>query len=224
MLVEPLEGYRMWAATYDAGPNPLLALERRVLTSLLGPLCEIRVLDVACGTGYWTHRLGEAGAITFGFDLCDEMLKHAQRKGAPQIRLFLADASAIPLRSETADLTLCSFAASYFFDLKQAMTEMARVTRAGGRVIISDMHPAAMAAGWSRSFRKGRTRYEIEHTQWNDDSFRTAGREAGLRLEEHFDEGFGEPERALFAVAHREHLIAEASRIPAIRITTWIRL
>jgi SAM-dependent methyltransferase len=224
MLVEPLEGYRMWAPTYDAGPNPLLALERRVLTDLLGSLCGVRVLDVACGTGYWTQRLDEAGAITFGFDLCDEMLRYAQLKSAPRTRLFLADASTIPLRSETADLTLCSFAASYFVDLKRAMSEMARVTRTGGRVIISDMHPDAMAAGWSRSFKKGRTLYEIEHTQWNDDAFCAAGWEAGLQPEEHFDEAFGEPERALFATAGRGHLFVEASRIPAIRITTWIRL
>ena len=224
MLVEPLEGYRMWAPTYDAGPNPLLALERRVMTGLLGPLRGIRVLDVACGTGYWMQRLAEAGAIMFGFDICDEMLSYAQQKSAPETRLFLADASAIPVRSETADLTLCSFAASYFADLKRAMSEMARATRAGGRVIISDMHPAAMAAGWSRSFRKGRIRYEIEHTQWNDSSFRAAGREAGLQPKEQFDERFAEPERALFTAAGREHLFADASRIPAMRIITWIRL
>ena len=192
MLVEPLEGYRIWAPTYDAGPNPLLALERRVLTGLLGSLRGTRVLDVACGTGYWTQRLNEAGAITFGFDICDEMLRYAKPDDAPRTRLFLADAAAIPLKSETADLTLCSFAASYFADLKRAMSEMARVTRTGGRVIISDMHPAAMAAGWTRSFKIGRTLYEIEHTQWNDDAFRAAGWEAGLQPgRNRSDKGFG---------------------------------
>lgn len=224
MVVAPLEGYRMWAATYDARPNPLLALERRVLARLLRPARGSCVVDVACGTGYWTHRLAESGAIAYGIDICEDMIGHAQRKDAHRARFLVADASEIPLRSETADVTLCSFAASYFPDLMRPMSEMARVTRTGGRVIISDMHPAAAAAGWTRSFRAGEKVYEIGHKQWSDDCFRAVGREARLQPQEHFDEGFAEPERALFAAAGREHLFAEVSRIPAVRITTWIRL
>jgi ubiquinone/menaquinone biosynthesis C-methylase UbiE len=224
MLVEPLVGYGIWAAKYDTTPNPLLALERRVLPDLLGPVLGSCVIDVACGTGYWTVRFRESGAIAYGFDLCDAMIRQAQRKVAPRNAFFVADASTIPLRSETADLTICSFAASYFSDLKAAMSEMARVTRKQGRVVISDMHPAAAAAGWRRSFRAGGILYEMQPAQWNDDAFRAAGREAGLRPERQFDEAFAEPEKKLFTAAGRPYLFSQVSRIPAIRITTWIRL
>jgi SAM-dependent methyltransferase len=224
MQVAALEGYRIWAASYDTIPNPLLALERRALANVLRPVYGSSVIDVACGTGYWTRRAEETGAIAFGFDLCREMIERAQQKSVSGGLFFVADASAIPVRSGTADLTLCSLAASYFPDLRRAMSEIARVTRTGGRVIVSDMHPSASAAGWNRSFRAGGTTYEIEHRQWSDDCFRAAGADAGLQEIEHFDEAFAEPERALFAAAGREHLFTEVRRIPAIRITTWIRL
>jgi ubiquinone/menaquinone biosynthesis C-methylase UbiE len=219
MLVAPRQGYEIWAASYDAAPNPLLALERRVLRHLLHDTPGKRVIDVACGTGYWTRTLGEAGAIISGFDNCPPMIEQAG--GGP---FFVADAAAAAVRSETADLTLCSMAASYFIDLTQAMSEMARITRSGGRVILSDMHPAAVAAGWKRSFRAGQQVYEIEHRKWSDEVLHSAARTAGLAPHAHFDEAFAEPERALFAAAGREHLFDNLRQIPAIRITTWIRL
>jgi malonyl-CoA O-methyltransferase len=225
MLVAPLEGYGIWAASYDAAPNPLVALERRVMSDVLRDVRGPRVVvDVACGTGYWTRRLEQAGAIVFGFDLSPEMVGQARSTCTSAGRYLLADVSAIAVRSEIADLTLCSLAASYFPDLKQAMSEMARVTRRRGRVIISDMHPAAIAAGWKRSFREGNNVYEIAHQQWSEECFLAAGRAAGLQPKEQFDEAFAEPERALFAAARREHMFDNAKRVPAIRITTWIRL
>lgn len=224
MLVAPLEGYRMWARTYDSTPNPLLALERRLMKGLLKSVRGQIVIDVACGTGYWTRMLEQAGAIVFGFDQCPEMIDQAHRIDEDQGRYFLADVLAAAVRSKTADLTLCSLAASYFPDLTMAMSEMARITRPGGRVIVSDMHPAAMAAGWKRSYRAAQDVFEIEHRQWSQQAFIDAARTAGLEPLEHFDEAFAEPERALFAAAGREHMFENAKRVPAIRITTWIRV
>lgn len=219
ILVAPMRGYALWAATYDGAPNPLVALERRVLKDLLPDTRGKRVIDVACGTGYWTRTLHQAGAIIFGFDNCPAMIEHANGGS-----FFLADAAAAAVRSETADVTLCSMAASYFTDLTKAMSEMARITRPRGRIIVSDMHPEAMAAGWKRSFRAAQQVYEIEHRQWSEDAFRAAARAAGLAPHAHFDEAFAEPERALFAAAGREHLFENVRRIPAIRITIWKRL
>jgi ubiquinone/menaquinone biosynthesis C-methylase UbiE len=219
MLVASLEAYGIWAATYDSAPNPLLALERRVMKGLLPDVRGKRVVDVACGTGYWTRTLRKAGALVFGFDNCPAMV---ERGGGGQI--FVADALAAAVRSETADLTLCSMGASYFTDLKQAMSEMARITRPRGQVILSDMHPAAMAAGWKRSFGATQHSYHIEHWQWSEEAFHDAALAAGLAPHARFDEAFAEPERALFSAAGREHVFEDVKQVPAIRITTWIRL
>ena len=54
MRVSAIEGHRNWAPIYDTGPNPLLALETRVLSEKLSPFDAPRFLDVACGPGYMT--------------------------------------------------------------------------------------------------------------------------------------------------------------------------
>ena len=47
------DAYRFWSVSYDDDPNPILALERRVIRERLGALSGKCVLDVATGTGYW---------------------------------------------------------------------------------------------------------------------------------------------------------------------------
>jgi malonyl-CoA O-methyltransferase len=136
MLVAALEGHRMWAASYRTAPNPLLALEDRLLPQIMGPVAFRRVVDVACGTGRWVGRLAEWGAHVVGIDFCAEMLEQAPWN--VHTRLVLGDAVCLPIRPATADLTICSFAAAYFPDLERAVWEMARITKPGGRPVISN--------------------------------------------------------------------------------------
>ena len=135
----------------------------------------------------------------------------------------MADATALPFASETANLTLCSFAAGYVADLSAAVREMARVTRAGGCVVISDLHPKALAAGWKRSFRDAGGVCEIASHTRSEAQLRDIARAAGLHLERELNSSFGEPERPLFAAAGKEHLFAEVSLIPAVWTGIWKR-
>ena len=61
-IVEVEEGYRRWSEVYDDAPNPLLALEERVLGPLLAEVRGERVVDLGCGTGRWLARLQEREA------------------------------------------------------------------------------------------------------------------------------------------------------------------
>src|ERR1700681_1285399 len=49
--VNPREGYRTWAASYNEPGNPIIALEQPVVWSLIDRLPPGRALDAACGTG-----------------------------------------------------------------------------------------------------------------------------------------------------------------------------
>ena len=224
MRVWALEGHRLWASSYDLGPNPVLALESRIVADLLCPIAGKRFIDVACGTGRWTAYLGEHGASPFGADACLDMLAQAGQKRFLRGRLVRADAGGLPFRAGIADVVLCSFAAAYFPCLKAAVEEMARVTRKGGRIILSDLHPAGISAGWTRSFRLGSSVYEMEHSNPSLDEFRTAAQDAGLHLHMQVEAAFGAPERLIFRAAGKEHKFAELSTVPAIWIGIWNKI
>jgi malonyl-CoA O-methyltransferase len=149
------------------------------------------------------------------------MLGVAAGKPALAGRLVQADALALPLRSESADLAICSFALGYIADLSGAIAEMARVTKRGGTVVVSDLHPLAVAAGWTRSFRVDGALYEIAHFTRSAAQLQNGMRLAGLEPELQIDQRFEDPERAIFLAAGKGGVFAEVSGIPAVWIGIW---
>jgi SAM-dependent methyltransferase len=221
--VSAIEGHRIWASSYDAGPNPLLALETRLVLDRLPPLLGNRFLDIACGTGRWMALARQGGARVVGMDFCPEMLFEASRKPGLARCLGLADSCRLPVADNAADLTLCSFALGYLGSPHQAINEMARVTRTGARIVVTDLHPRALAAGWTRSFRSDGEVYEIDHHPHSDDLWEAAAESAGLTLDWRFDACFGEPEREIFRQAGKGSSFPEVSRIPALLAMCWVK-
>jgi len=211
-LVPAIQGYSLWAPTYDESLNPLVALESRVLASQLPDLAGKCVADIACGTGRWSNYARQRGAKAIGIDRCREMIG---RCGAPAI---LADAEALPLPDAAFDITICALALGYF---AAPMPELVRITRPGGSVFVTDVHPAALDRGWTHSFRSNGEVFEIEHYRYSlTELLETDGLQLIKLLEPHF----GEPERAIFRKAGKEASFAEMSEIPAVYVAQWMRL
>jgi len=150
------------------------------------------------------------GAQVLAVDLCSEMLLRAQG-----LRV-LADANALPLPEGVADLTICAFGLSY---MAPCLQELARITRPGGIVIVSDMHPDAVERGWTRSFRTAGEVIAIETRRYTLDSLHAPG----LALSALIESPLGEPERPLFESAGKLPQFAKACRGPAIYVAKWIR-
>jgi SAM-dependent methyltransferase len=220
MQVTAREGYRAWAPHYDQTPNPLLALESRVLSSALAGTQDHRILDVGCGTGRWMECLAASGAYIFGVDLSEQMLAAAVVKPGLKHRCVVADMARLPVRSDSFDLALCSFALSYAPDLRLALAELARAAR---RIIVADLHPEAMRRGWKRSFREKARTFEIQHTQASIHELDEAAAGVGLIHRGRVEASFGEPERELFRLAGKDSAFAEMSECPALLVTSWTK-
>lgn len=211
MLLSPLDAYRLLAQNYDSGPNPMLTLEQRTMTPLFPRLYGARVVDTAAGTGRWTSYCRAQGAQTIAMDFCLEMLAGAPRPAV------LADANQLPLSDGFADVTICAFAVGY---APACLPELARVTRTGGAVLLSDVHPEAIHRGWTRSFRHGMDVINVAHYSYALEDLRAAG----LKLDCLMEPRFGEPERAVFAKAGRLATFEEVARHPAIFVARWIKI
>ncbi len=100
-----------------------------------------RVLDVATGTGDMAVELAgrvAPGGEVVGSDFSEEMLKLARAK-APQVRFEWGNALELPYADNEFDATTVGFGARNFSDLERGVTEMARVVRPGGRVVVLEI-------------------------------------------------------------------------------------
>jgi malonyl-CoA O-methyltransferase len=215
--VSPVEGYALWAATWDTTPSPIVALEHRVLLPWIERFHPRRVIDVGCGTGRWASPLS-----AIGIDISPAMLAIAADKPGLGGRLIAADATALPIRAACADLVLCTLTLGHLGNPMAAMQELSRILEPGGSLILTDFHPAAAAAGWRRTFRSDGRVYEIENHPYTLEELRAGA--VGLVLREWGEATIGEPERELFDRSGRPELFEAASRTPAVLLTHWSRL
>lgn len=218
-LVGASDGYRLWAPTYDSFPNPLVALEHRIAAPLLRSLKGARIIDICAGTGRWMAIAAHMRASVIGLDLSPEMLTQAAAKPGLAGRLAVGDIARLPFANRCADIAICSFGMSYVTSMRQAFRELGRVSR---RVMVSDMHPAAMDSGWTRSFETACRKYRIAHYRYSLADIDEAAYAAGLRAECSVEAPFGEPERRIFDRAGKRDRYEGAAQIPAIFVKTWV--
>ena len=98
-------------------------------------------LDVACGTGdlaiELARRVGPEGEI-IGSDFAQEMLERARDK-APELQWELGNALDLPYASNRFDAATVGFGARNFSDLDRGLSEMTRVVKPGGRVVVLEI-------------------------------------------------------------------------------------
>ena len=211
------EGYKRWALSYDTVPNPLLACEERHLLPLLSDVSHKRVLDLACGTGRWLTKLAAQDPVSgVGIDCSCAMLQVARGKRALAHRLVGGLCEALPFRAASFDLVICSFALGHVRDLSAAVQELARVTRPGADVFVSDLHPEAYAGGWRVGFRDKGISATIEMVPRTAEGLLQVFAENQFRCKMHRSLWLGEPEKPLFTRAGKSELFVEACKVPAV--------
>lgn len=206
----PMDAYRLLARDYDRIPNPMLALEWRTMAPLFPALRGARVVDAAAGTGRWASYCASLGAETIAVDFCEDMLAGAPR---PAVR---GDLNRLPLPDSLADVTICAFAMGY---APACLPELARITRRGGTILVSDVHPDAIRRGWTRTFSHPTGTIEVAHHPYDLADLRAPE----LSLDCLLEPRFGEPEREAFAKAGKLATFEEAARHPALFVARWTK-
>jgi ubiquinone/menaquinone biosynthesis C-methylase UbiE len=188
--LDPRAGYARWAETYDRPGNPLVTREQPVVWELLDALPPGRALDAACGTGRHAAHLVERGHDVTGVDSSPEMLDLA-RAGVPRARFLEGNLHDLPVEDGEFDLAVCALALGHCDDLRAPVTELARAVRAGGSVVLSDLHPALSVAGGQALFEAadGSLAFVREHEHLHGeylDAFAGAGLDVVRCLEPRF--------------------------------------
>lgn len=133
-------------AAYDRHLGPALFEPYAVdLAARLPAGDDVRVLEVACGSGIVTRRLREAlpaSATLVATDLNEAMVEYARHAvPEPGIEWQQADAQALPFADASFDAVVCQFGLMFLPDKVQGFREARRVLHAGGVLLANVWRP-----------------------------------------------------------------------------------
>ena len=143
--------YDTFAAQYEAHRHDGYHrwLDTRTV-SLLDPLVRGReTLEVGCGTGLLLKEVHGLAARARGIDLSDGMLDHARRRGLDDVQ---GSATALPFDDHAFDVVYSFKVLAHVPDLRTAFSEMTRVCRPGGRLVL-ELYNKRSARYWIRKLR-----------------------------------------------------------------------
>jgi len=143
-MSSPWDALADWYAPYrESASSDNTAVEAPVIKRLLRKCAGLRILDVGCAAGYYTHWCATQGAKAVGVDLSFNMLvKAIERRSGYSAAFVLADAEGhIPFVDESFDIVLCSTLYRLVTEDEGLLSECCRVLKPGGRFILSDVHP-----------------------------------------------------------------------------------
>jgi len=162
-------------------------LEQRLILEFAAPVRGERILDIGCGDGTLTLAFWKEGAsLVIGCDSDPRMIAAARSLAArhkAKIGYVIGRAEQLPFADETFDVLTAVTLLCFFPEPSNAVREMARVLRPGGRLVIGDL------GKWSLWAVSRRIRGRLGSDTWRAARFRTAGElralaeEAELRVE-----------------------------------------
>lgn len=103
--------------------------EWALLRSALALQAGDSVLDVGCGTGWFTRRAAAEGARVAGLDVDESALAFARRHSPGQLQFLLGDAVCLPFEDRSFDKAMSVTALCFVPQWPQAIAEIVRVSR-----------------------------------------------------------------------------------------------
>ena len=190
------ERFDAWAETYD---QSLVVkwnryIQRKVLSEVVSDtnweLSTKKVLDFACGTGYFIQLMMDVvndeaqGSLCAamgdlcGIDYSKEMIKQAKAKLGKRFDLRHACAEDTTFEDGRFDYVVCTTAFHHFPNPIDSIKEMRRVLKVGGKIIIADINFLPLSIS-NRIFKR------IEEdfvSMYSKAEFRRFARESGLNV------------------------------------------
>lgn len=173
-----------FARTFAADPGGTLA----ALLDVTPAEPSSRWLDVACGPGIVARALAERVGSVVGIDLTEAMVERAradaEAAGIPNAAFEAGDGTAMDLGDDAFDGALTRLSVHHVPVPERMLSEMRRVVRPGGWVLVADhvTDDDADAAAWHEQIERLR-----DPSHWACQTparMRALGADAGLELDE----------------------------------------
>lgn len=140
------------ASWYDKVVNDEDSYQSKVILPnvlrLMAPKKGERILDLACGQGFFSHAMAAEGAHVTGVDVAPELVDIARTHAMHNQEFYVSSADNLrPFKDKTFDSAVCVLAIQNIEKMGMAFKETSRVLKDGGRFVIVLNHPAFRIPG-----------------------------------------------------------------------------
>ena len=114
------------------------------LLRIVDPKPGIKILDVACGQGYFSRAFHNNGAQVVGCDISQELVGLARNHSPKEITYHIASADNLAFldKSQTFDVVTIVLAIQNIKEMRTSFAEASRALKPGGRLVLVMNHPA----------------------------------------------------------------------------------
>jgi ubiquinone/menaquinone biosynthesis C-methylase UbiE len=192
-----------------------------------------RVLDLGCGTGNAALAAARLGARVVAVDPASRLLEvtraRMQREGLA-FEILKGDSSAIPAEDSSFDKVISNFAVIFSEDAERAASELLRVLRPGGRIVLTTWIPRGAIAAAGKILRDAIDKPEPNVVsrpapRWGDEGFLRHLFErdgAAVQCDEHSMTFEAESAEAWFAEQEANHPVwRTVRRVLAAKPDIW---
>jgi 2-polyprenyl-3-methyl-5-hydroxy-6-metoxy-1,4-benzoquinol methylase len=129
------------------------------ITNFLDAPKNSLILDAGCGSGYHSIRLAKRGFSVIGVDFSESILKMAEiniqsNNLGDRIKIQRENITSLNFSDETFDYILCWGVLMHIPDIERAISELTRVLRKGGMIIISEANMLSLELIIIRNLRR----------------------------------------------------------------------
>ena len=196
-----------WART--PGHDSYWRFHRDQFLELVPPPGRLTI-DIGCGEGRLTRHLKSSGHQMIGIDASPSLVT-AARASDPSMSILRADAAALPLPDNCADLAIAFMSLHDIEPMRGAVGEIARVLKPGGRFCVAIVHPVSSAGKFEGN--SADAPFVIKGSYLQSFGYSDAVERSGLSMTFHSQH---RPLESYFSALENAGFVIEALREPKI--------
>ncbi len=139
-LEQMREAWDRYAGAYDEAITPFTMMVAEDALRIAGVGPGARLLDIAAGGGALSIPAARLGAEVLATDFSPAMVerikRRAQQEGISNLEARVMDGTALELEDNTFDVACSQFGIMLFPDRRKGLSELARVTKPGGKGVM----------------------------------------------------------------------------------------
>lgn len=117
---------------------------------LLDPKKGKKILDLACGQGFFSHALAAHGATVTGVDISPELIEIARKHAGHNEDFYISSSDSLSkFKGESFDAAVCVLALQNIEKMPQTLKEAGRVLKGKGKFVLVLNHPSFRIPGKS---------------------------------------------------------------------------